>query len=108
MTEKKGSRIARSSTEAVRRKYRFVPRLALDRKVLPKKLRHQTPEKDQELVFPVDDEDTLFRFNAFDDGGGDVRDVHFQRIALAVGQQIRVNEAGSHVGKNHRAVPHRR
>lgn len=55
MTEKKGSRIARSSTEAVRRKYRFVLRLALDREELPKTLRHQTPEKDEELVFPVND-----------------------------------------------------
>lgn len=50
-----GSRISRSSTEAVRRKYRFVPRLALDREELPKTLRHQTPDKDEELVFPVND-----------------------------------------------------
>ena len=80
--------------------------LALDREVLPKALWHQRPEKDEKLVFPVDDEETLFRFNAFDDGGGDVRDVHFERIALAIGQKIRVNEAGSYIGEGHRALSH--
>lgn len=74
-------------------------RLALDREELPKTLRHQTPEKDEELVFPVDDQNAFFRFNAFDNGGGDVRDVHLERIALAVGQQIRVNEPRSHSSK---------
>lgn len=80
--------------------------LTLDREVLPKALWHQRPEKDEKLVFPVDDEETLFRFNAFDDGGGDVRDVHFERIALAIGQKIRVNEVGFHVGEGHRALSH--
>lgn len=73
--------------------------LALDWEVLPKTLRQQTPEKDEELVFPVNDQNAFFRFNAFDNRGGDIRDVHLERIALAVGQQIRVNEPRSHSSK---------
>ena len=69
--------------------------LALDWEVLPKTLRQQTPEKDEELVFPVNDQNAFFRFNAFDNGGGDIRDVHLERIALAVG----VNEPRSHSSK---------
>lgn len=48
----------------------------------------------------------FFRFNALDDGGGDARDVHLERKALAFGQKIRVNEAGSCIGEGYRALLH--